>query len=304
MKKWCFRPVDGTQSGLFFLLIGVVSISFAAPFFKLAAPTHPLVSAATRLSIASVIWWFFISVQRGVARERVEKMRKGKLVKYACLCGICYAVHFGAWVWSLGLTSVLTSATLVTTTPIMLGVIGLMSGKDQPNLRLIFSGLVAMAGVALFTLEGQAGGAGSLQGDGLALLGAFAMVPYLLLSRALGEDMVISVFSAITTSVGALCLWSVTWIALPCQDLGVPTQKAFLALLGAALIPQMIGHSALTLSLKSRTPTEVGMATVAEPIGASVLAWILLTETPSLVGVLASVLTLSAVLFALTSEQN
>ena len=62
----------------------------------------------------------------------------------------------------------------------------------------------------------------------------------------------------------------------------IPSKTALWALIGAACIPQLIGHTALTWSLKYATPTEVGLATVVEPVGASVCTWFIFNEIPSI----------------------
>ena len=289
------------------LLTGVIAISFAAPLFKLSQPTHPLVAAATRLSFAALLW--LLIDRLGERRASPEKIKARAVLrraqhKTAILCGLCYAVHFGAWVWSLGLTSVIASATLVTTTPIMLGFIGLLTGSDRPNTRLMLSGGVASIGVIAFCAQAPGDGSGEFIGDLLALLGALAMVPYLLLTRHLGDQLVLAPFSFLTTSIGAITLWVIAAFSLTSSELCIPNDHALYALFGAALIPQLIGHSALTFSLQRFTPTEVGLATLLEPIGASLLAWWWLNEQLSLSSSLAALITLSGVMIALPSKDR
>lgn len=277
--------------------VGVIAISFAAPLFKLSAPTHPLIAAATRLSIAMVLWGV---IMLGLRLSRGDPLKIDRdQARVAALCGLCYAVHFGAWVWSLGLTSVITSATLVTTTPLMLGVIGIISGRDRPTRRLIISGAIAALGVAGFALEATHNPRDSLIGDALALLGAVAMVPYLLMTRRLASRLSLAPFSCIATGVGAVVLWLGAALSLPSSDLSLPIGQPLWALVGAALIPQLIGHSSLTLSLRHLTPTEVGIATLLEPLGAALLAWWWMSESPSALTASASAITLIGVGVAL-----
>lgn len=299
------RSSFSQHRGVMTLLIGVIAISFAAPLFKLSQPTHPLIAAATRLSLAASLWLciMIISDQRLSFEERQARaVRRRAQLNTALLGGLCYALHFGAWVWSLGLTSVIASATLVTTTPIMLGLIGLMSGHDQPSGRLMLSGTVASLGVIGFCLQAPSDGSGALVGDLLALLGALAMVPYLLLTRRLSDRLEITHFSVVTTTMGALTLWVSAAFSLETEVLTLPSGTALYALIAAALIPQLIGHSALTLSLRRFTPTEVGLATLLEPIGASLLAWLWLDEGLSYNACLAALITLVGVTIALPSS--
>lgn len=307
MPKQSQRKVMLTQDtspklkGMMTLALGVASISFAAPLFKLSQPVHPLIAAATRLSFATCLWGFITlyQVHRSKKEAQYQPISWSDQLYLGALCGLCYAIHFGAWVWSLGLTSVIASATLVTTTPIMLGLIAWFSGKDKPSLRLLSGGLVASLGIITFILEPQAQYTTKWIGDLLALLGALAMVPYLLLTRKHQAQIKIAPFSMVATFVGASLLWLISFFTVATTEFSLPKDMQLYALLGTALIPQLIGHSALTISLRYFTPTEVGIATLLEPIGASYIAWLLLGEQVTLNSAYATVITLLGVLLAL-----
>jgi len=66
----------------------------------------------------------------------------------------------------------------------------------------------------------------------------------------------------------------------------------------------MIGHAALTESLKSLTPTEVGSLTLFEPIGASLLAWLIIGEPLTLLGACLCLTTLLGVWLCLSEAQS
>jgi len=99
------------------LLIGVISVSFAAVFIRLAdAPS--LVIATYRMCIAALIiapaaWFRSRDEIRGLTRRDV-----GMVV----LSGVFLALHFGLWIASLSYTSVATSVVLVTSNPIFVGI--------------------------------------------------------------------------------------------------------------------------------------------------------------------------------------
>ena len=281
---------------LLIAVVGVLSISVAAPLFKLAAPTHPLVASAWRLSLAALIWLPFALRALKLTPLSAQERAVG------AWAGLCYAVHFGAWVWSLELTSVAASTTLVTTTPLMLAVVGALTGRDAPSRRAWLGVGLALAGVLTLTLTGAPKldeEARGLSGDLLALLGAAAMAVYLLKVRALGAGVRLAPLSLMATGGGALTLWLTCGLTLPAEELIPPSAQALWALLGAALIPQLIGHAALTESLKSLTPTEVGSLTLFEPIGASLLAWLVLGEPLTLTLTMVCLITLYGVWLAL-----
>ncbi len=276
------------------LVVGVAAISFAGPFFRKAAPTHPLVAAGLRLAMASLV--LLPLTLRARARGRLP----GRVLGAATLAGLAYGVHFGAWVWSLGLTTVAASVTLVTATPLLLAVVALVTGRDRPTRQLWIALLFAALGVSLIGGHDLGSSSLALAGDALAILGAAAMAAYLLVGRRLGAFDVVA-YSGVATAVGAVCLLGVA------AALGLPltaaTPHAWLYLALAALVPQLVGHTLLTWSLRHTTPTVVGMATVAEPVGASLLAWLWLGESVSGQVLLGCTATITAVVLALRGRR-
>ncbi len=272
------------------LLVAVAAISLAATFFKLAAPTHPLAMAAIRLAIAGValLPW-------GIAAYRNGTLR-GSRLRGAVLAGIAYGVHFGAWVSSLTLTSVAASVTLVTTTPLLLAVVSLATGRDRPTRRLWAALAVAALGVALIGGTDSMAPTGALLGDLLAFLGAAAIAVYFLISRAQGDRLPIAGYSSVACLVGAALLFAAGFVAGIDMAPASSTSLFYIAL--SALIPQLIGHTLLTWSLRHASPTQVAMAVVGEPAGATFVAWLWLDESVPLLIALGCIITLAAVVAA------
>jgi drug/metabolite transporter (DMT)-like permease len=270
------------------LLVGGVAIGFAAIFFRLAAPTDPLLASALRLSIAGLV----------LSPFSLRAVRDGRLsmraTRAAALCGALYAIHFGAWVASLDRTSVAASVTIVTATPLLLAVIAFARGRDRPTRITALATVAAALGASLIGFgDASSGGWGAVSGDLLALLGALAMAIYVLVVRDLGPMPAIP-FSGIAALSGAAILTLVVLVISPFTELTPPDERAFAFIALAALVPQIIGHGALTWALEHATPTEVGLATAIEPVIATALAWVVFAETPSaMVGVGATITLLS-----------
>jgi len=284
------EPARSAVSVGFALTVAVVAISFAAIFIRKAAPTHPLVIAGLRLAFASVLF----------AWPTVRAWRRGKLparaLGLAALGGLLYAVHFGAWIGSLSLTSVASSVTLVTATPIFLGVIALITGKDRPPPRLWLSIGLACVGLGVLGWNDLGISGTALIGDGLALLGSLAIAFYMLVVRRQGDALDVVAFSGVAVAVGAVTLLSTAWWV------GVPIEVDSSASLGwialAALFPQLVGHTLMTWSLRHTTPTVVGIATVSEPVGSTALGWLWLGEAVGPLTLVGCTITLLGVLAA------
>jgi drug/metabolite transporter (DMT)-like permease len=270
------------------LVVGVVAISFAAIFLKLAEPTHALTRSGLRLLMAAAM--LLPAVVRGWRRGRLQPV-----VKWAGLAGLLYAVHFSAWIWSLDLTSVAASVTLVTATPLILAVVGVVTGRDRPESRLWVSLLLGAVGVAVIGGTDLSVSGRALAGDGLALLGTAAMAGYLLVGRRLGPGLDVWSFMGVACAVGGAVVMAVAAVAG--VGLAPAHGRSLLYIFLSALIPQLVGHVLLTWSLRHTTPTVVGLATLGEPVGSTLLAWAWLGEAaPAVVLVGCAVVLVSLVL--------
>lgn len=271
------------------LALAITAISFAAIFFRKAAPTHPLVAAGVRLSVATLL------LSPLVLRARRSGRLSAPVLRSAAWAGVAYAVHFGAWVTSLTMTTVAASVTLVSATPVLLAVVGVWTRRDAPERRHWMA--MALAAVGLVIIGGaDFADPSALKGDLLALLGAAAMAVYMLLARRHGPTLDSWAFSGIATFVGAVLLLGTATLA------GIPIAfdgwEPFGFVVLAALFPQLVGHGLVTWALRHTRPTVVGIATLAEPVGSTLLAWWLLAERVPATTVIGCLVTITGVALA------
>ncbi len=270
------------------LVIGVVAVSFAAILFRAAPDLHPLTAAGWRLVVAGLV---LVPFMRWLPREALRP---------ALLAGVIYALHFGTWVASLGLVSVVVSVTLVTTTPLMLALVGLVSGRDKPRPRALGGLALGIVGVMMLAMSSRDAGGSSLSGVLLALAGAATFGLYLIVARrvTLPTLQASLAFAGVAGGLGGLLLLTTALVV------GAPmlptTMDEVWVIVGAALLPQLVGHTMLTWAVTKTTPTTVALATLGEPIGSALLAWALLGEALTALGAVACVITLAAVALALS----
>lgn len=274
----------------------VTAISFAAIFFRKAASTHPLGASAVRLAIAAVL----------LAPWSIRALRAANLgaaeLRAAAAGGALYALHFGSWVWSLGLTTVAASVTLVTATPLLLAIVSLITGRDRPDSHLWLALGLALIGVLLIGGADFGSSPDALLGDALALLGAAAMAGYMIVARGLRPDLNVLGFMGVVCGSGAGVL---VVVALATGVSLAPSSTEALVYLGlAALLPQIVGHGLLTWSLRHTTPVVVGIATVGEPVGASILGYLWLDETVQPTVAIGCAIVLGAVVLAATRRRR
>lgn len=289
------------------LWVGALAISTAAPLFKAASHVDPWVASALRLALASLVQSLLVAWLDPTSRPATSRRAWGARL----LGGLFYAIHFGAWVASLGLTSTAASVTLVTTTPIVLVVFESLRARRRPP-------TMPLAGVMLTTLGASVIAYAALGGDALvggrrdalglayAAIGALAMAPYLVLARRVTHDPELggSALRFARDSAATGAVWLAIAIAAHGASMGeAPTLAAPLELVWvalAALIPQTIGHTALTLAVRDVPASTVALATTAEPVFATLLSLVLLGEAVDATTALGCAITIAGVLAGTT----
>jgi drug/metabolite transporter (DMT)-like permease len=255
------------------IAIGVISVSFAAIFIRLAdAP--PLVIATYRLSLASLILWPLTLTYYRLELRRLTRQD----ILLAFLSGMFLAFHFWSWISSLSYTSIATSVILVTVSPLFVAVASYLFFKERVSWRVTIGIIVCFTGTVLIGYGNWSIDTSSFLGGALALLGALTVAGYLLIGRRLRQTMGVLVYVSITCGSAALILLVASLISrYPLFGYSVDT---YLMLILLAVVPQLLGHLSLNWSLRFVSATLVTIAVLGEPIGANLLAYAILDEVP------------------------
>lgn len=262
------------------LAMGVLAVSAASIFIRSAqvAGAPSLVIAAGRLMVAAAVL-----LPIALARHREElRALAARDWAVAAAGGAFLAAHFAAWITSLGLTSVASSVALVTMSPIFVAVgsrvfLGELIARTAALGMLVAmaGGLAVGVGPAL-TGNALAGGANPALGNALALAGAIALAPYLLIGRRLRAKLSLIVYVTVVYAAAALVMLAVLLVlGLPVHGYS-PEAYAWTALVG--LVPQLLGHSAFNWALGYLPAAYATIPGLGEPIGSTLLAVALLGE--------------------------
>ncbi len=274
------------------LAIGVAAVSTAAVLIR-EADAPALVIAAYRLALASLP----LVLYSGVRGQRLLPQSRRALV-LTLLSGVFLAAHFGFWIASVQETSIITSVVLVTAQPLF---VAMASGPllgERPG-TLTWAGIgVAGAGALVMVADDLGGASGALRGDLFAVLGAIFAAAYIITGRSMrttGTDWLPYVTSVYSVSAVVLVL---AVVARGQSFGGYSAQTyAFCALM--ALVPQLIGHSAINRSLGYLPAASVAIAILGEPVGATLLGIVFLNEDPTLLQALGAALVLAGVYLGL-----
>lgn len=255
------------------LVAGVVAVSFAALFVRLAAPASGLAVAAGRLAIAAALLTAWSP--RALARWWALPARERGLV---ALSGVCLGAHFGTWIESLYLTSTASSVTLVALQPVFAAALGHWLLRERVGAREAAGIAIAVAGTAIVAGGDWRADPRALAGDALALAGAALAAAYYIVGRRMRVAMDLVPYLAVVNLFGAGVL------ALAAAVAGVRITgfawHVYAAIAGAAVVCSTFGHTLLNVSVRRAPAHLVSLAILGEPVGAALLTWIVVGETP------------------------
>lgn len=279
------------------LAIGIVAVSTAAILIR-EAEAPSIVIAAYRLVLASVPMVAF-SVYR---REQLAP-RNAERAVLTFVAGACLALHFAFWIESVKQTSIVTSVVLVTTAPLF---VALASGPllGERLTRPMWAGLAITAlGTVIMVGEDFGEGADTVRGDLYALLGAVLTAGFLLIGRRLlATEGRWLPYSTATYAIAAVILAGM--VAISGEPVTGFSNETYLYLALLALVPQIVGHTALNRSLGYLPAVAVAIAVQGEPVGSTLLAALLLDEMPTPFELAGGVLVLAGVYVALRSPHD
>ena len=248
------------------MAVGVVAVSMSAPLA--AGMTVPALAVAfwrNALGTAATV-----PVVRGPWPTSTER-------RVMVLSGLALAVHFGAWIPSLRLTSVASATSLVSLQVAWVVLWEVLRGRRYPRAALVgmaiaFLGTVIVSGVDL-TVSREA-----VAGDALALLGGIGTAAYMVIGARARETVRTSTYSVWVYGTCALVLGAVCLATG--QDLVGYDAKQWGLLLLLTATAQLLGHSVFNHLLRTVSPTTVGLVLLLEVPGAAILAAVFLSQSP------------------------
>ena len=158
-------------------LFGVVGISFAAIFVRLALPAPPVVTGFYRMLFASLLVGGFLLV---APRPGALPRRAARL---AVVAGLCFGTDIALWHTAIVQTSVATATLLVNTTPVHVGLFTVLVLGQTLHARFVGGAALALLGCAVL-LGISWDDVDHAQGAVLALCASLFYAGYLLLMTA------------------------------------------------------------------------------------------------------------------------
>lgn len=254
--------------------VSVLAVSTAGPIIAAtAAPALAIAFWRNALGCAVVLPW--AALRRGRELRGVDR----RTLLLAVAAGALLAVHFGAWVPSLTLTSVASSTALVCTQPVWSALLARAAGHRVPRGAWIGTG-IAVCGAAVLAGVDLQTSSRALGGDLLALLGAVAAAAYTTAGGMVRLRVSTTTYTAICYSVCAVLLLVLDLVTG--RQLGGYPAETWVKLAVLTVAAQLLGHSLINLALRSASATVAGLFLLLEVPGATLIALVWLHQTPGI----------------------
>ncbi len=279
------------------LLIGIISVSYAAIFIKFCDDVPAIMIATYRLVIASLILITIFKV-KGSSFKNVHK----KDLIFCLIGGFFLSLHFITWITSLKYTSVASSVVLVSTNPIFVGLFSYLILKERQEIGLIIGIILSFLGSIILAL-GDSGlnnlilvDKKALVGDLLALAGAIMVSGYLIVGSKVRKRLDILTYITLVYTSCAIYLLAISFI-LQIPFKGYKASSYFYMIL-LAVVPQLIGHTSFNWALKHLKTSMVAIAILGEPVGATILAYLVFKESIDIFQFIGIILIFIAIIIA------
>ncbi|MEL6151329.1 MAG: DMT family transporter [Chloroflexota bacterium] len=293
------QPENPRTSVYLILVIGVISISFAAIFIRYAqaAGMPSILIAGARMVFAALL------LTPMTLRRHMAELRRVSTVDWLLMVtsGFFLAVHFASWVASLEHTTVLISVTLVTTVPIWTALLEMFVLRVRlKQILLIGLGITIIGGFLVAIPSGEPVAdtttGNTPLGAFLATIGAVTVAAYLVIGRKVQQKLSLLPYIWIVYGMAGVFLVIVIGVQqVPLTGYG---WVAWANILAMAIFPQLVGHTSLNYAVKYISATYVSIITKLEPIASAILAYFLFTEVPGRWAIIGSVIITAGVLLA------
>ncbi len=264
------------------IALAIVSVSWASIFITWST-SPPITIALYRLGLATLIIALVLLVRLVYSGTRPLRGLPRRDLAIMAGIGAILATHFTLWISSLKVSqeSIAASVVLVTSHPLLVGVLSHFVLKERINRWTAIGILVGFSGVIVIALADYGPGGSLLYADALAFAGGIMAGFYFLAGRRLRQRVALLDYAFVVYGCATAVLFVYAIILGQSLTPVGNTDTELLLFLALAVIPQIGGHTLYNWSLKWVPAPVVSLSLVGEPVGSSLLAWAILNQVPA-----------------------
>ncbi|WP_437831617.1 DMT family transporter [Sorangium sp. So ce1153] len=265
------------RGAAFFVVLASLAFAASGPLARYARPVHPLFIAFGRVALAAAA--LSLLDLRSLARSVVALSLRQRA---AVLCaGLLLAVHFALFLWGLDRTSLASALSLISLEPLAVVLCAWVFFRVRPTRTEQAGVLLATAG-ALIIARGAGAGDHRLSGDLMVVGATLVYGLYVSFARALRDALPARSYAALVYASAALFLAA----ALPAapgalEGVAPPPAHAVVAIVALALVPTLIGHTAVQAAARRMSPAIVALVSPGETLGGIVIGALWLDAIPT-----------------------
>lgn len=269
----------GFATAFIALVIGAIGMGASPIFVRFAASdVGPFSSAFWRVALALPFLYGWMSMQE---KQFTHYQAKRKLSKFSILAGVAFTGDLFFWHLSILNTSIANATFFATLTPVFVMLFTYFFLRKVIQ-RLVLVGMTCCLIGGGVLIGGTVSVAPQyLKGDFFGLVTAlFFSFYFLSVGVARQEGISPARITFIQTFVTATCLFFIAMIHsfLTGVDFFPKTTEGLMALLGLALVSQVIGQGLLVVSLGVLPTVFTSLVIFLEIVVAAILGWLILNE--------------------------
>jgi len=281
------------------MCLAVIALAFSSIFITSLEreSVPPLVIAFYRMALATMIllpWSVALKWREiaALARTDLILMLGG---------GVCLAIHFGAWITSLRYIPISTSVVLVNAHPLFVVIASYLFLGERPTSRMLVGTAAGLAGMAIISHDAFRDINVAVRGDGLAILGALAVVGYFIVGRKIRGR--ISLLGYATPLYAVCSIVLLGMVIARGESLFPYSANAWIYFLALAVVPTILGHTVFNWALRHVAPSAVSVTFLGEPLVASVLAFVFFAQQPPRATLVGGALVLGGIYLTTSSRR-
>ena len=276
------------------LVFAVIACSTAAVMIR-ASEIPPVLIGAYRLLIA----YLLMAPAHFRARRRYPEISLGLINRKAFPAGILLMLHFWSWNAGLQMTTIANASLIVNLVPVAMPFIIWLMVRERVGRTEVVGTVLALGGTVLLVTSDYQLSLSHFLGDLTCFASMLAL--YLAWNRRAGIPGVWLYVPVVYLYAGLLCLLAGVVTGAPLVP-GDP--REWLLMLGLAVVPTMIGHTLLNVSMRTLRSQVVAITNIGQFIPAGILAWIFFSEKPSIMLPVCAVLVVAGALTAILGHRE
>lgn len=283
------------------LLLGTTALAFA-PIFVRLCETTPSSIAFWRMALSTPLLafaWILFPKPKPKTQLAREAATKIGIQDYLglMLAGIFFTLDIVVWNLSLSYTSVAHATLFVNFASLFVALISWLIFRKPLGRGLILGMLIAIMGSTLLIWPHMKDTTdSSLLGDGLSLLAALFYALYFLfvqIARQKFSTLCIMTLTGMVTSFATLIfVWCLG------ETLLVQETASWLALIGLAIIVQILGQGFVAQALADLPVTLSSVVLLLQPVLSGLIAWKLFDESLVAIQMMGMIIVITGVAFA------